>query len=535
MSEATHASAESGAEPRRDEHVQVAKGAGLTGIGAVVEGLLRYLSMLLVTSQYGRAAYGVFGFVMTINEMGQRVSSAGLHDGVMRHVAVHRARDEMPQVRGAVRFAAKLILGIGIAYGLGLWFFAEAVADRLPAEDAGDVPRDVIIDVVRISCFALPTTALVMLMGRTLRALKLVGAQVIVRSFLQPLSRVLLILVFLAMFGPTHLQGLAWAVVISSALACGLGAWYVHREIGLFGRQESEIDKREFMNYALPLVGVDIVVFLSLAADMLLLGFLLPEGPEKQQDIGTYMAVIRLLPILGMPLFLFSSLLTPLSAQLYGEGRMDDLRQLYRTSVRWIFAVSLPFALTGFLWAEPILGHLGEGFNEGASAFMLMAFTLVLNGFANPAGYAVTMAGHSRLTLLNAVVCLIVVAGLGWWLIPEHGIFGAAAARAGALLANCALTLGQGYWILGLNPVHRALIKPVIAGAIGAAGAWWLLDAGILGATLGGALLGGMVISAIYAVLLGLLGLDQQDKDVLLVGSKPFHGLARKIGGRLRR
>ena len=44
-----------------------------------------------------------------------------------------------------------------------------------------------------------------------------------------------------------------------------------------------------------------------------------------------------------------------------------------------------------------------------------------------------------------------------------------------------------------------------------------------------------MVLTAIYAVLLGLFGLDQQDKDVLLAGSKPLHGLLRKLGVRLGR
>ena len=532
MSEASNASAASGAEPRRDEHVQVAKGAGLTGIGAVLEGLLRYVSMLLVTSQYGKSAYGVFGFVMTINELGQRVSSAGLHDGVMRQVAVHNATNEMDHVRGAIRFAAKLILGIGLLYGVGLWLLAEPVADRLPEEDAGDVPRDIVVQVIKISCFALPTTALLMLMGRTLRALKQVGAQVIVRSFVQPLSRVALIGLFLLALGPENLTGLAWAIVISAGGACALGCLYVHRSTRwLDPKEKGELNKREFMNYALPLIGVDIVVFFSLTADVFLLALLFND----QGAMGSYQAVIRLLPILSIPLFLFSSLLTPLSAQLYGEGRMDDLRSLYRTSVRWIFAVSLPFAIIGFLWAEPILGHLGEGFEEGAPAFMLMAGTLIINGFGNPAGYAVTMAGHSRLTLMNAIICLIVVASLGYWLIPTHGILGAAIARAGALLANSALTLTQGWLILGLNPLHSALMKPVVAGSLAGAAVWGLAQVGLLGSTLGAAVLAGMILTAIYAALLGMLGLDQQDKDVLLAGSKPLHGLARKIGGRLGR
>ncbi len=524
MSEAKSESAS--ANRLRDDQVQVAKGAGLTGIGAVLEGVLRYVSMLLVTQNYGRQAYGVFGFVMMLNEMGQRVSSAGLHDGVMRNVAVHEADGETNKTRGAILFAGKLIVGIGVLYALGLALFADQVAELLDKGEAKDVPKDVVARVVMISCLALPTTALIMLMGRTLRALKEVGLQVIVRSFLQPISRVALILLFLFLLGNENMEGLAWAIVLSAAFCCAVGVWFVHKRVGLFGKSNSnEIDKQAFLKFAMPLVGVDILTFFSLSADIFLLGDMGSQG-----ELGSYMAVVRLMPILALPLFLFSSLLTPLSAELYGQKRMDDLRQLYRTSVRWIFAVSLPFTLTGVIWAEPILGHLGEGFEEGASAFVVIALTLVLTGFANPAGYAVTMAGYSRITLMNSAVMLVTVAGLGWWLIPQYGILGAAIARAGANLANCILTLTEGYIILGLNPLHGALIKPAIAAPIAAAGAWGLLHADILNYTLGGAVLGGMVMSLIYTILMAMLGLNDEDKHVLLAGSKPLHGVAKKVG-----
>jgi O-antigen/teichoic acid export membrane protein len=390
---------------------------------------------------------------------------------------------------------------------------------------AKDVPKDVVSSVVIISCFALPTTALLLLLGRTLRALKEVGSQVLIRSFLQPISRVALILFFLAVLGNQDLKGLAYAIVISAACCCAIALWIVHRRIGLFGKKNSaEIDKREFMSFALPLIGVDILTFLSLNADIFILGL-----KSSQAEIGTYMAVIRLIPILGIPLFLFSSLLTPLSAELYGQKRMDDLRALYRTSVRWIFAVSLPLTFTALIWADPLLGHLGEGFESGSTAFRVLAVTLILTGFANPAGYAVTMAGYSRVTLANSIVMTITVVILGFWLIPTYGILGAAIANAGAKLANCILTLSEGYIILGLNPLHLGLAKPLLAATIAAFGAWGLLQAGILGYTLLDAVLGGMALTAMYSALTALFGLKDEDKKVLIAGSRPLAGVFRKL------
>ena len=507
------------------EQVQVAKGAGLTGIGSLFEGILRYVSMVLVTRFYGQAAYGVFGFAMYLNEMGQRVSSAGLHDGVMRYVAMHEGRGERDQTRGAIRFAAKILIGLGICFAVALAAFAPEAAEMLDKDKAADVPKDMVVKVIRISCLALPTTALLLLLGRSLRALKQIGAQVIVRSFVLPLSRVLLILLFLWSLGPERLDGLAWAIVVSTAFACLLALHYVHKNVRLYGKDApAKINKKEFLSFAVPLVGVDIATFFSLTADVFLLAKF-----GTQEDMGAYQAVLRLIPLLAIPLFLFSSMLTPLCAELYAKGKMEELRALYRTTVRWIFAIAIPLVIGLCLFIEPLLGTLGEGFQDGYEAFLLLAAVLILNGFANPSGYAVTMAGRSKITLFNACVMIVVVVGTGWYAIPQWGVFGAAIARAAGILVNCVLTLTQGWWILGLNPWHKDLWKPSLAGLL-AAGAGWTLQSNLDLTGFPLAIIAGLGIGAVYCVATWAFGLSEDDKQILYKGSKPIHGILMKVG-----
>jgi O-antigen/teichoic acid export membrane protein len=503
--------------PRKDglasgakERAQVVKGAGLTGVGAVLEGILRYVSMLLVTRFYGQAAYGVFGFAMYLNEMGQRVSSAGLHDGVMRYVAIHEGRGETDQTRGAICLATKIILGIGIIFAVALALFAPQAAEMLAKDRMHDVPKEMVIRVIRISCLALPTTAFLMLLGRTLRALKQIGAQVLVKSFVLPITRVSLLCLFLWVLGPDNLAGLIWAIVISTAFACALALYYVHKTVRLWGKDApSSIDKKEFLGFALPLVGVDIAAFFSLTADVWLLAKL-----GTQVDMGTYQAVLRLIPLLAIPLFLFSSMLTPLSAELYGQGKMQELRDLYRTSVRWIYSMAIPLVIGLCLFIDPLLSTLGEGFLAGHDAFLLLAAILILNGFANPAGYAVTMAGRSKVTLFNACIMIVVVSTTAWFAIPAWGVLGAAVARATGILVNSILTLAQGWWILGLNPWHRQLWKPTIAGLLSAATAWTIVQNNFADGFLGAAIAGvGVLVTYLGAIL--LLGLTEEDKELL--------------------
>ena len=513
-----------------EAQAQVAKGAGLTGIGSLFEGLLRYVSMILVTNYYGRAAYGVFGLAMYLNEMGQRISSAGLHDGVMRYVAMHESHGEEKNTRGVIRFASKIILLLGSVFAIGLALFAPTVAEMLDKGKSADISKEMVIKVIRVSCLALPTTALLLLLGRTLSALKKVGAQVFARSFILPVSRVTLIVAFLWLLGPQRLDGLAWAIVVSTTCACIWTLLRVNESTRICEKNlPGHINKKEFLRFSVPLIGVDIAAFLALTADIFLLAHF-----GTQEDMGTYQAILRLIPLLAMPLFLFSSMLTPLCAELYERGKVEELQSLYKTTVRWIFTASLPLAIGLCLFINPLLSVLGEGFIEGSQAFLLLAIVLVINGFGNPSGYAITMAGHSRITLLNACIMTTTVVITGWFAIPEWGVLGAAIARASGIATNCILTLTQGWWLLGLNPWHRDLCKPAAAGALAGSVAWIIqTNLPFTGFLL--AITASLATVAIYGASIVVLKLSKEDRRILEKINQPirqFYMKARRKTGR---
>ena len=175
------------------------------------------------------------------------------------------------------------------------------------------------------------------------------------------------------------------------------------------------------------------------------------------------------------------------------------------------------------------LGVVGADYMEGGDSLALLAATLLLAGFANPAGYAVTMSGRSGITLLNSVLCFLTTVGVALWLIPEFGIFGAAGARAASLLVNNALTLVQGKWILGLNPFSLALLKPALAGILACAAGWWALDSGWLEQSPLDALMGSVAVAGIFLGALLAMGLGAEDKEVIAAARQTIR---RRLGGR---
>ncbi len=509
---------ESNPQERDKSHLEVARGAGIAGVGVFWEIGVRLASILLVPRFLGPANYGVFGFAMRIAEIGRRVSSAGLYDGLMRYVAIHHSRQEWEKLRGAIFFASKIILGLGLLLTLVILLFAPWIAvHSFQGDSGGGAANEDVEGVVRAVAVAAPIVAFLTLLVRALRGLKKVGAATAIFSVFLPTARLALVLGLFALgFG---VLGVAWAVVISSFIACLLALRALHQAIPLWGKdKKSVVEKKEFLAFSIPLVGVDIFSFLALNADFFLLVWY-----ASQVDAGIYNAVVRLMLILTLPLTLVQTLLTPMSAALSGEGKLQELRRLYTTATRWIFTSTVPVVLIVLLFSEVFLGVVGNEYAEGGNALALLAGTLLIAGFANPAGYAVTMSGRSDITLVNAILCFIATVGVGLWLIPIYGILGAAAARAASLLLNNVLTLVQGRWLLGLNPFSPSLLKPALAGILAFSATWWGIANGWVNQSHTGALVGGITVFVVFLGTLLLCGLNFEDKEVIAEIRKAIH------------
>ncbi|MGB8247774.1 MAG: polysaccharide biosynthesis C-terminal domain-containing protein, partial [Chlorobium sp.] len=136
--------------------------------------------------------------------------------------------------------------------------------------------------------------------------------------------------------------------------------------------------------------------------------------------------------------------------------------------------------------------------------------------FGGIAGTVLSMAGHGRVTFLNALVALAVQVALSVLLIPLYGTGGAAAASLGAMLLLSALRLLQVSRVLGVSSFSGALWKPAAAGG-GTALLLWLCRPWLLGLGPAASALTGVVIaSAGYLALILLFRLEAEDQELIL-------------------
>jgi O-antigen/teichoic acid export membrane protein len=172
---------------------------------------------------------------------------------------------------------------------------------------------------------------------------------------------------------------------------------------------------------------------------------------------------------------------------------------LYRTSTAWLMAVTWPLFWVLVLDGRPLMRIFGTGYAAGTDVLVLLGVAMLIATFCGDVDILLIMAGRTRASMVNILIAFALNVGLDLWLIPGHGIVGAAIGWSCAIIVKNLLALVQVAWILRVHPVGRPTVI-VAALATGCFCGGVLLSRLLLGHGLGAAALGITVGAVLYAV-----------------------------------
>lgn len=143
---------------------------------------------------------------------------------------------------------------------------------------------------------------------------------------------------------------------------------------------------------------------------------------------------------------------------------VDDhagVRDLYRTSTAWLVLMTWPLYLVLAVFAVPVMGVFGREYRSGSGVIVLLAVALMVSSVLGMVEVVLAMAGRTLWTLTNTLIGLGCQVGLDIWLIPQHGVIGAAIGWSVAIVVRNVLALLQVRATLGLHPFGRATLTAV--------------------------------------------------------------------------
>lgn len=493
-----------------------AKGGGITFAGKLFTYACRLVMAFILTRALGPEQYGLYNLALSALTIGAVLSGFGLDAALVRYIAVFARRRDDAGVWGTLQIGLGITTVLGIVTGVGLYTWAQPIAERLSFKDPQLIPS--LTSLLRLASIVVPFLAVNIVIAAATQGFKKMQYAAVARDIVQPLIRVVLIAglvgVGLNVAGVIVIYGVA--VVVTSAMLFGA----LHRLFSLArpwgtGRR----DFKELLQFSVPVFLTDLMTTFRENVQSLLLGALYSVA-----SVGIY-AIANQINLIGH--MFHTSIMTaskPLIAELYDQGARQQMGRIYQTTTKWSLAANLPLFLILVLFPAPILAIFNRGFADGATALVLLACANMTDVSTGMCGAMLDMTGHTKLKLLNAVVRFVLSVGLSLLLIPQYGVIGAAIAALAAVGTVNLLRLGQVFVLLGLLPYDRSSIKPLLAAAAALVVVLLVGRGGTGDVSLAAVAVRASVLVMVYVGMILALGLSPEDRAVLAAVRKRFGG-----------
>ena len=497
------------------EYITIAKGAGTIFAGMIVGTGLKYLFQIVVARNLGPQLYGLFILGLAVFNVVAMLAECGFAKGVVRFVALYRGERDERRVKGTVLLALKWTLVSGSLMTLTLAALAHPVAVHF-------FHKPELSGVLRMFSLGILFSALTAIFVSATQGFKIMTYSVLVKEIFEPAARVgLVCFVFLAM--GSKLSGVLGAYLIPVGLSAVLAYYYFKKTFPAIRQKDVSpvFDKKQFLDFSLPMLFVQFFGLWTLSIDTLMLGYF-----KTSQEVGIYSAAQKTALVGNIIFVSFSSIFAPIAADLHNRKELPMLSLYYKTVTKWIFALSLPLYLILILGADSFLLIFGKDFVQARSSLIVLSLGWIAYSATNSASQMLVMSGRQKLRVMNMTGLLGLTFFLNLILIPRHGLVGAAFSISISLGLFGLTELGQVYFLLKVHPYRKDFLKPIAAGAV-----TFLLFSLVMKAKPGAAppsllwlLIEVLLFLAVYGGLILIAGVQPEDKLVLRRIKEKFWG-----------
>jgi O-antigen/teichoic acid export membrane protein len=391
-------------------------GTGWSALGFASFAIVGIAINIIIAAAYGAAALGVFNLVFSVYTLASQVSVFGVHNSVVRHVAIRDVLDDgTPTI-----LSGALVLSLLLGSATGVVTYLLAGPYEAATRSIG-VAQGLRLVAPALLLFSLNKTLMAALNGeRRMRAFA--GGQV-VRSILMVGTVALAVTwswdparlptaflsaevaLFVYLFVPRARQ-------IAGVQAARLGYWV--RAHGSFGA-------RGFLG--------GLMVEANTRIDVLMLGFFVDDA-----TVGLYSFAAMIAVGFHNLMMVVKQNVNPVFSERWAAGARDDLHDLVRGVRRFVYPGTALLAIGAIALFPTIAGLLGEEASRDSWVVLVVLLTGIMLASGHlPFDAILVQAGHPGAhTLLTAFGALTNVL-LNASLIPLLGAFGAALATSTAV------------------------------------------------------------------------------------------------------
>jgi O-antigen/teichoic acid export membrane protein len=480
-----------------------AKGSGIKFFGMLFAYIVRFVLGILMARLMGVEQYGLYSLADTTSYTIGGLARLGLTSALVRYISIFAGRRDKESLWGTLQVGLGAPFVVSVLAGACLLVFAGPFARVIFHE-----PR--LVPVLRVAALAIPFGTLIATTAAATRGFNRMQYEVIAQDISFPLIK-LVVIIALAMTGLNAVKAMT-AHAVGTVVGCVMLFYFLYKLFPL-NRPWSAARRhtKEIFVFSAPLYASTLIGLLGGNLETFFLGAL-----GAIASVGIFTVAARVNLVSKMFCEAVDTAAMPIVSELYSKGEHRQLGHFYQSTTKWTFTSNVPLFLIILLFSKPILSVFGEDFVAGSTALLILSCGSLVTAGTGINGVMIAMTGNTWLNTVNTVITLAVKLTLSFLLIPSLGVIGAALAMTGAWsVLNLARTL-EIFILFRLLPYNKNFVKPIVAGAVAAGATYAMAQWVFVESNLVSTVLNISCLMAVYAAMILLLGLSEEDRTVLI-------------------
>jgi O-antigen/teichoic acid export membrane protein len=183
--------------------------------------------------------------------------------------------------------------------------------------------------------------------------------------------------------------------------------------------------EREVVSFAVVLLGMQALEFVSGQSDRVILGIYL-----NAREVGIYAVAASMVAFVGLFLQSINQIFAPTIAELFANGQYDLLLRLYQVLTKWSLGLTIPLAAGLMIFAKPLMSIFGPDFREGWPVLAIATVGQLVSCGVGSVGLLLLMSNQQNRMVRAQFITVFLTVALNLVLIPRIGLIGAAVANA---------------------------------------------------------------------------------------------------------
>lgn len=497
----------------------VAKSGSFLFIALIISRFLGYLTRISLARFLGPSDMGLVYLAASVSGVIATISTFGLPVAVQKFVSYYEGKNNLKRVKGVITSSLKISFPISLISAFLLFIFSDWLAINI-------FHKPVLAIGLKIFSLAIPFRIVLRITDASTKAFRKIKYHAYTRKIIEPVSKLVLVLLFIFLGYKMAAGVLGYS--IGFMIASIASFYFLEKKVFpiLKTKVKAVSLKRKLLNFSWPLMITGILWILVGQIDTIMIGSLIKEA----RPLGIYQAALPTSQLLFIIPMALTSLFLPVISNLLSKNKLDEVRDIYKITSKWIFYFNFPILLILLSFPKEVLNTLfGSEFLSGGIVLSVLSIGFFINSFGRLSRGMINLIEKTKIHLLNSSAAVLLVIVLNYVLIPRFGILGAAIATSTSFLTYALMEIIETYYFTNSLPFKFDFLKSFAAAIISCGLVIWIKD-NLLGTTniLNLIILFFIFISGYLGLLLLFRGLGEE--DILILKS-----LERKTGFRSER